>query len=87
MVVGLDLFYMLNPVTHENEPWLHVVDWGTSFQTAERVRSKEASHVFTTYSHAWVRLFGHPATIVVDAGTEFQGVFALACGQYGTLVH
>eukprot|EP00971_Amphidinium_carterae_P225718 4476601-Amphidinium_carterae.1 len=87
MVIGLDLFYMLHPVTHENEPWLHVVDWGTSFQTAERVQSKEAAHVFTTYSHAWVRLFGHAATIVVDAGTEFQGAFALACGQYGTLVH
>eukprot|EP00971_Amphidinium_carterae_P045317 891692-Amphidinium_carterae.2 len=35
---------------------------------------------------SWVRLFGHPATLVLDAGTEFQGVFGLACSQNGTLI-
>eukprot|EP00971_Amphidinium_carterae_P269900 5354348-Amphidinium_carterae.3 len=78
---------MEHPLSGTNEPWLHIVDWGIGFQTVERLENKESGHVFTTYSRAWVRLFGHLATLVVDAGTEFQGVFALACGQDGTLIH
>eukprot|EP00971_Amphidinium_carterae_P049124 967999-Amphidinium_carterae.1 len=87
MVVGADVFHMEHPLSGANEPWLHIVDWGTGFQTVERIENKESGHVFMIYSRSWVRLFGHPATLVVDAGTEFQGVFALACGQYGTLIH
>eukprot|EP00971_Amphidinium_carterae_P018320 361404-Amphidinium_carterae.1 len=44
MVVGMDCFHMMHPLSQENEAWL-------------------------------------------QCGTEFQGVFALACGQYGTLTH
>eukprot|EP00971_Amphidinium_carterae_P265785 5272391-Amphidinium_carterae.1 len=78
---------MVHPHTGVAEHWLHVVDWGTGFQQSERVQSKEAAHVFMVYTRIWVRFFGHPSTLVVDAGREFLGQFSLACGHYGTLVH
>ena len=78
---------MVHPSTHQGEPWLRVIDWGTGFQQSERLQSKEAAHVYATYSKIWVRFFGHPATLVVDGGGEFSSTFALAAGQHGTLIH
>eukprot|EP00971_Amphidinium_carterae_P127815 2531961-Amphidinium_carterae.2 len=86
-LVGADLFDMVHPHTGIAEHWLHVVDWGTGFQQSERVQIKDAAHVFMVYARIWVRFFGHPSTLVVDAGREFMGQFSLACGHYGTLVH
>eukprot|EP00971_Amphidinium_carterae_P339246 6476910-Amphidinium_carterae.3 len=59
---------MVHPISGQTEHWLHVIDWGTGFQQSERVRTKEASHVFMIYTRIWVRFFGHPSTLVVDAG-------------------
>eukprot|EP00971_Amphidinium_carterae_P041623 817555-Amphidinium_carterae.1 len=86
VLVGIDCFEMTHPISAINENFLHIVDWGTGFQTCERLSSKEADHIYMVYSRSWVRLFGHPATLVLDAGTEFQGVFGLACSQNGTLI-
>ena len=40
-----------------------------------------------TFVRSWAQTFGFLATLICDSGTEYQGVFALAAGQYGCLVH
>ena len=41
---------------------------------------KEATNVYRTFAKAWLRIYGPPSVLVVDAGLEFRGL-------QGTVMH
>ena len=44
---------------------------------------KSSAIVWKCFVECWLRFLGHPETLVVDSGNEFQGDFAEACGANG----
>ena len=58
---------------------------GTSFQLVGHVGAGKSSEVaWQAFVRAWARIFGMPEVVVVDPGTEFQGVFAENMQNNGT---
>ena len=76
-VVRLDLVEVKDPFDGTPQFWLNIICWGTSFQLVGHVgTSKSAEAVWNTFARTWARVFGMPEIVVVDPGTEFQGMFA-----------
>ena len=88
-VVGVDLFQLPN-FDGSDQFWMLnmvMVCHGTSFQSCERVKSKEPQEVWAAFSRSWGRLLGWPQVLIADQGTEFLGDFKGKCSDLGIILH
>ena len=54
---------------------LHMVDHGTRYSVAEKLRSKEASEIVRVFFKHWVAYFGAPLSVLTDNGLEFNNQY------------
>ena len=84
-IVGADLVVIKNLDGHPQN-WLNVLCWGTSYQQFRILpgdNSKSSANVWACFVDTWIRMFGHPNTLVVDPGLEFEGMFAEQVQAHG----
>lgn len=71
-VVGIDLFYITAPGGgNQDAPVLNTLDWGTHYQMAEILTSKQPEEVWEAFSRTWMRTFGPPEVLAFDPGGSF----------------
>ena len=81
-VVGVDLVFVQRYVI------VNCLCWGTGYQQAIIVETKESNNVAKAVLGGWHKFFGPPAMVVVDQGKEFASrTFSEAIGEWGTVVH
>eukprot|EP00435_Cladocopium_sp_Y103_P070319 s238_g35.t1 len=86
VAVGMDLFYIPDPLNQKSLPVLNVVDLGTSYQMIQLIGDKSPFTIWRAFWKTWCRTFGMPQYISLDAGLEFRGDFNRWCADFGTLV-
>ena len=87
-VVGVDLFYITAPGGGSQDvPVLNMLDWGTHYQMAEILESKQPEEVWEAFSRTWMRTFGPPEVLTFDAGREFLKRFMSQASGHGIVTH
>ena len=86
VAVGIDLFYIPDPLNQKSLPVLNVLDLGTNYQVIELMENKEPAGVWSSFWRTWCRVFGMPEYVSIDEGREFRGSFSKWCAEMGTVV-
>ena len=86
VAVGIDLFYIPDPMNQKSLPVLNIVDLGTNCQMIQLIGNKSPFTIWRAFWKTWCRTFGMPQFVSLDAGLEFRGDFTRWCANFGTLV-
>ena len=85
-VVGIDVVFFPGISSKEQVPVLNITDWGSCYQTLERLEGMSSEQVWQAFQRSWCRVFSMPEVLVVDQGREFLGEFARKAGEHGALI-
>jgi len=80
--VGCDLKY-LSDAEQKNHVILSMVDAGTSWHVAIRLKNRTPQHVISRIIDGWIGHYGCPREFIIDQGGEFMAEFTMACEEYG----
>ena len=81
-VIGVDLVF------YQKKILVNCLCWGTNYQMAMVVSSKNTEEVTRAVYQGWFKYFGPPHLMVVDQGTEFSSRhFTDTLGEWGTVIH
>ena len=81
-MIGVDLVF------YQKKILVNCLCWGTNYQMAMVVSSKNTEEVTRAVYQGWFKYFGPPHLMVVDQGTEFSSRhFTDTLGEWGTVIH
>ena len=86
-VIGMDLIFIPEIGGGRAFPALSIVDWGTNYQMVEKVEDKTPERIWSMLWNTWIRVFGLPEVLVVDAGKEFSSRLMTLAASCGIVTH
>ncbi|CAK0841699.1 unnamed protein product [Prorocentrum cordatum] len=71
-VIGMDIFFVLEPENTTKVPMLNIVCHGTGHQVVIPLPSRHGPHIRRHYRAFWKRVYGVPRMIVIDGEKGFS---------------